>query len=227
MLLNFTSASAQWSGSVRTDGAWNFKQSNNENVDFKLKYNGRKFHVASGIYAGHNFLPSTQTTSILDAKKEQNEYYKGENKEMSPLKFNAGAGIDFGYIFNPLNVLDASLSYGFSAKQSAYNLKGEDVVANLRFSKLLVKGLELYAELRDIVDKDVYEETWNAEMNYLKLVNPRPTTATRESTSYAHIFCMVSPEVGSGPKIETTKGIYRSPGMFPLRIRQCLWQVLR
>ena len=125
MLLNFMSASAQWSGSVKTDGSWNFKQSNNENVDFKLKYNGRKFYVASGIYAGHNFLPSTQTTSILDAKKEQNEYYKGENKEMSPRKFNAGAGLDFGYIFNPFSVLDASLSYGFSGKNENSRLKTE------------------------------------------------------------------------------------------------------
>ena len=61
-----------------------------------------------------------------------------------------------------------------SAKQSAYNLKGEDVLANIRFSRTLLKGLDLFAEFKDIVDKDVYEETWNADLNYLKVSSTAP-----------------------------------------------------
>lgn len=113
-LLNFSTAHAQLTGSVNANGAWNFNQSNNEKVDLKLKYNGQKFYVGTGFNIGHSFLPSTQMTSILDAKKEKSEYYKGESKEIDPRKLNAGANLDFGYRFNPANVLDASLSYTFS-----------------------------------------------------------------------------------------------------------------
>mgnify|MGYP003319169240 CR=1 FL=1 len=107
-------AFAQWEGSLKADGGWNFKRSNNENVDFKLKYTGEKFHIGTNLYAGHNFLPSTQTTSILDSKKEESEYYKGEHKDKNPRKYNTGAGIDFGYVFNPNDVLSAGLGYRFS-----------------------------------------------------------------------------------------------------------------
>ncbi len=123
--LGFSSASAQWSGSVKADGSWNFKQSNNENVDFKLKYTGSKFHVGSDIYFGHSYLPSVKTTTILDAKREKNEYYKGENNSIYPQKFNAGAKLDFGYLFNPDNSLDASLSYGYSGKNENSILQTE------------------------------------------------------------------------------------------------------
>ena len=34
--------------------------------------------------------------------------------------------------------------------------------------------MELHAELRDIVDKDVCEEIWNADMNCLKIVSTTP-----------------------------------------------------
>ena len=81
ILLGSGSAFAQWSGSLNADGAWNFKQSNNGNADFNLKFSGEKFYIGTNLNIGHNYLPSTQTTSILDAKKEESEYYKGESKD--------------------------------------------------------------------------------------------------------------------------------------------------
>lgn len=125
ILLCSGSAFAQWSGRLNADGAWNFKQSNNENADFKLKYTGEKFYIGTNLYLGHNYLPSTQTTSILDAKKEESEYYKGENKDKNPRNYNAGAGIDFGYVFNPDNVLSATLGYKFSGKDENSHLQTE------------------------------------------------------------------------------------------------------
>ena len=265
--LSLVPTAAQWSGSVKADGAWNFKQSNSENLDFKLKYSGKKFYVGSNVYFGHSYLPSVKTTTILDAKREKSEYYKGENNSIYPRKFNAGAKLDFAYSFNPDNVLNASLSYGYSGKDensilqterynksnasilngtqndtayvrshnvvftASYNhrfasrpdarlgvifsnmtkLDGErgrritsgnfypkqknyatyssindfdsklsafyDDVFRFEKSNLKLKaglGLELYAELKDIVDKDIYEETWNADMNYLKIVSTTP-----------------------------------------------------
>ena len=114
--LSLGSAYAQWSGGVKADGAWNFRQSNNENADFKLKYDRNKFHIGTDIYFGHSYLPSTQSTDILDGKKEQNEYYKNENKEINPRKFKAGATLDLGYVFNSCNTLDATLSYGYNGR---------------------------------------------------------------------------------------------------------------
>lgn len=113
--LNLTSAFAQWSGSVNADGAWNFLKSNNENADVKVKYSGSNFYVGSGLNFGHNFLPSAQVTSILDAKKEKDQYYKGENKTIDPRKMNAGAKLDFGYVFSPKMVLDAALTYSYGS----------------------------------------------------------------------------------------------------------------
>ena len=125
LFLTFTSASAQWSGSVKADGAWNFKQSNNENVDFKLKYTGRKFYIGTNAHFSHSFIPISQTTTILDAKKAQDEYYKGEDKLIFPRKFNAGAGIDFGFVFDSYNALDISLDYGYSGTVENSILKTE------------------------------------------------------------------------------------------------------
>ena len=112
--LSVCPAFTQWESSLKSDGAWNFRQSNNENLDFKLKYNKEKFFVGTSLYFGHNFYPSAQTTSILDAKKEKSEYYKEENKAINPRKFKAGGAVDFGYIFNPSNILNASVGYGFN-----------------------------------------------------------------------------------------------------------------
>lgn len=114
LLFNFASAFAQFSGSVKVDGAWNFNKTNNESADLKLNYAGKKYYIGTGLDFGHSFQPSMQVTSILDAKKEKGEFFKGENKTIDPRKINAGAGFNFGYNFSPDKVLDAGLSYSYS-----------------------------------------------------------------------------------------------------------------
>ena len=123
--LSVCPAFAQWEGSLKANGGWNFLQSNTEDADFKLKYSGKKFYIGTGVYIGHGFQPSVQITSILDAKKEQSEYYKGESKTIKPRNYKAGANIDFGYIFNPANVLSASVNYEFSGKNEYSDLETE------------------------------------------------------------------------------------------------------
>lgn len=125
LLLTSSLLSAQWEGSLKADGGWNFKQSNTENADFKLKYTGKKFHIGTDLYIGHGFQPYSQVTSILDGKKEKSEYYKGEDKAMNPRNYKTGITFDFGYIFNPDNVLSASLGYGFSGKDEKSKLETE------------------------------------------------------------------------------------------------------
>ena len=82
VFLSVCPALAQWKGSLKANGGWNFRQGNTEDADFGLKYSGEKFYIGTDIYFGHAFQPSSQTTSILDAKKEQSEYYKGENNPL-------------------------------------------------------------------------------------------------------------------------------------------------
>lgn len=139
LLFNFISAFAQLSGSVKADGAWNFLKSNNESAELKLKYAGKNYYIGSGLDLGHSFLPSSQITSILDAKKEQNEYFKGENKNTDPRKVKAGAGLDFGYLFAPDRVLDAGVSYSFSGTEEKsllnterYNSNGDDILQGVQ-----------------------------------------------------------------------------------------------
>ena len=123
--LNFCPAFAQWEGSLKANGGWNFSQSNTEDADFKLKYSKEKFYIGTNVYVGHGFQPSSQITSILDAKKEQSEYYKGENKMIEPRTYKAGVSFDFGYFFNPANILSASVGYGFSGKDEYSILETE------------------------------------------------------------------------------------------------------
>lgn len=162
VLLSLTPAFAQWSGGVKVDGAWNFDRSNSENADVRLKYSGEKFHIGTDIYFGHSFLPSTQRTSILDAKKKENEYYKGEDKATDPRKFNAGARIDFGYVFNPSNMLDASVSYGHSVTSENSVLQTERYNGS---DKSLLNGEQkdtLYVKARNIASSITYSHKFES-----------------------------------------------------------------
>lgn len=130
LLFNFATSFAQFSGSVKADGAWNFKKSNNESVDLKMKYTGKKYYIGTNVDFGHNFQPTFQITSILDAKKEKDEYYKGESKSIDPRKFNTGAGVNFCYKFNPNNELDTHLSYGYKGTNEKSLLNTERYNSN-------------------------------------------------------------------------------------------------
>ncbi|MCQ2185616.1 MAG: outer membrane beta-barrel protein [Bacteroidales bacterium] len=154
--LNLTSAFAQWSGSVNADGAWNFLKSNNENADVKLKYNSNNFYVGSGLNFGHSFLPSSQVTSILDAKKEKDQYYKGESKTIDPRKFKAGANLDFGYKFDPLNVLDASVSYSYNSTDEKSLLNSERYTSNSATGTEGTQKDTLYANVHNFVFSTSY-----------------------------------------------------------------------
>ena len=146
---------AQIEGSIKADGAWNFKENNTENADFRLKYKGEKFYIGTTMFVGHSYLPSSQTTAILDAKKEQNEFYKGEEKTMNPRKFNAGAGLDFGFIFNPSNLLDASLGYGYNGTDDKSTLRTE----RYNSDKSVLNGTQLdttYAKKHSITSRIAY-----------------------------------------------------------------------
>ena len=134
---------------VKTVYTWiNNKRQDSFGARLDLKMNGRD--VKAEIWAGFNY-----------------DIY-GNDKTVSKEDFNYELGTSVNVFLNETTKLSSSLVY-ISAKQSAYNLKGEDVVAGIRFSKTLLKGLDLYAELKDIVDKDRYEETWNADLNYIKV----------------------------------------------------------
>lgn len=161
LMVALTSAFAQVEGSLKADGAWNFKESNTENADFKLKYKGKKFYIGTRFFAGHSYLPSTQTTTLLDAKKEQREYYKDEEKTMNPRWLDAGADIDFGYVFNPRNKLDLSLGYGYNGMDDKSTLKSERY--NIDYSAL--NGLQLdtaYVRKHSINSMIAYAHKFNS-----------------------------------------------------------------
>ena len=157
-------AFAQWEGSLKANGGWNFLQSNTEDADFRIKYSGKKFYIGTGVYIGHDHQPSAQLTSILDAKKEQSEYYKGENKTIKPRNYKAGANIDFGYIFNPANVLSASVGYGFSGKDEYSNLETERYNG---LSRDAIKGTQIDTTF-------VKSHNINGKINYSHKFESRP-----------------------------------------------------
>ena len=61
-----------------------------------------------------------------------------------------------------------------SPKESAFNSKGEDLIANLKLFWTVSKGFDIYAEILDIADKEMYEDTWNEELTYLKTTRTAP-----------------------------------------------------
>ncbi|MCQ2152848.1 MAG: outer membrane beta-barrel family protein, partial [Bacteroidales bacterium] len=139
---------------VKTLYTWiNNKRQDSFGTKLDLKMDGKT--IKADIWAGFNY-----------------DIY-GNKEKTTKKDFNFEVGTNIDVFLNETTKLSSSLVY-ISAKQSAYNLKGENVLANLRFSKTLIKGLDLYAELKDIVDKDIYEETWNADMNYLKTSSTTP-----------------------------------------------------
>lgn len=120
-------ASAQWHGALSANGGWNFKQGNTENVDFKLSYSDSNLSVGSHVFFSHGFRPSSKVTSILDAKKQQDEFYKGENKSMQNQHLDAGADVSIDYRFNPANTLNASVGYRFDRSFEASSLLSERI----------------------------------------------------------------------------------------------------
>lgn len=124
-LLNLDSAYAQWSGALKADGAWDLKRGDIENIDFKLKHQWTQFYLGTNLYFGHSFLPTSETTYILDGKKEKDEYYKGEYKAIDPSKFKAGAKLDMGYKFKTKSTLDATFSYAYNGTNEKSKLQSE------------------------------------------------------------------------------------------------------
>lgn len=117
-----TLVSAQVEGDLDVSGDWNFKQNNTEILDFNLKYKGKKFFIGTNIYFGHSYQPYSVTTCLLDEKKEENEYYKEENKDVKQRTLGAGASINFGYTFNEFNILTASIGYGYNGRNETSHL---------------------------------------------------------------------------------------------------------
>ena len=94
-----TLVSAQVEGDLDVSGDWNFKQNNTEILDFNLKYKGKKFFIGTNIYFGHSYQPYSVTTCLLDEKKEENEYYKEENKDVKQRTLGAGLEAIVGYLY--------------------------------------------------------------------------------------------------------------------------------
>lgn len=81
-------------------------------------------------------------------------------------------GLTLAANLNEKTVLSADMLY-LSAKESAYNKKGEDFIANLRLTHKINDHLNLYIEEHDIADKDLLEITWNEQMTYSKTINTK------------------------------------------------------
>lgn len=116
---------AQWSGNLDLGGGTNFSGSNNENAAFKVKYSGKRTYVGLNLAGSHNYMPSEQQTTIIDVKKEGNEYYKAEDKIIKPRNWDARAGVDFGYALDTLNAIDVSVSYSIRSGNEFVRLSTE------------------------------------------------------------------------------------------------------
>lgn len=97
------------------------------------------------------------------------DYKEKERKKEESYEF----GLDMTAMLTKTFIFYAQLQYQ-GAMQSAYNSKGEYVGGNLRVTKYINKNLELYLEVKELIDKEQYEQTWNEELTYYKVKRTIP-----------------------------------------------------
>ncbi len=90
-----------------------------------------------------------------------------KNGKVDKTDFNCEVGISLDAALTPTLHLNSDLTYR-SAKQSAYNLKGEYIGANIKLVKTFINTLDLYIQVNDLVDKPDIEQTWNESYTYYK-----------------------------------------------------------
>lgn len=93
--------------------------------------------------------------------------------------FNFEVGMSLDAYLTPSMKLSSQLLYR-SAKASLYNLKGEYIGADISLTKTFtiepyathhaLSFLDLYVKVSDLVDKPDYEQTWNADYTYYKVI---------------------------------------------------------
>lgn len=88
-------------------------------------------------------------------------------------EMNYELGLSAAAMLNDKVKLCGDIEY-WSPKESAFNSKGEDLIANLKLFWTVSKGFDLYAEIHDIADRELYEDTWNEELTYLKTTVTTP-----------------------------------------------------
>ena len=115
----------------------------------------------------------------MDAKNVKATIWSAYNQEIITYKTkspksngNYELGIDLSASLNSSLTLSTRLMY-VSAKEEAYSRKGEDVISSLRLTKTIIKGLDLFVGINDIVDKEKYEENWNEAGSYFKISKTR------------------------------------------------------
>ena len=101
--------------------------------------------------------------------REDYYHYKAKDPKTD---YSYDLGMTLAANLNEKTVLSADMLY-LSAKESAYNEKGEDMIANVRLTRKVNERLSIYVEEHDIADKDLLEVTWNEQMTYSKTINTK------------------------------------------------------
>ena len=105
--------SGQLSGNIEGLGLWNFKQGHKEDVKLALKFDTTKMDMTFKISGGHKYNPTTETTSVLDAKNPESLYSKYEDKQLYKRNWNINTELDFGLRLTKQDNLTLGLAYNY------------------------------------------------------------------------------------------------------------------
>lgn len=158
------------SGSVEGIGAYNFDQSNREDLNFRLNYDSPVWYIHSSLGGGHDYSPTDVIKLSANGKErfwdKVTEYteeallrymsedliskYTWEDKVTCKRSWNANAGIDAAVRIGSADNLKMSLKYIYSASKDSPDIYNERLASEEHSTVITeVAGRQL-----DVIDFD-------------------------------------------------------------------------
>lgn len=134
---------AQFSGNIEGSGLSNFDVVNKEDVKLNLKLDTSIVNLKFNLSGGHNYNPTQETTSTLDAKNSKSGYSKFEQKQFYKRDWQVSTGFNCDFRIKEHDVLNIGLQYQYKGNKD----KPSILAGRYNFAQDSLKG-----EQRDTTD---------------------------------------------------------------------------
>lgn len=158
---------AQFSGNIEGSGLSNLGVVNKEDVKLNLKLDTSIVNLKFNLSGGHNYNPTQETTSTLDAKNAQSSYSKFEQKQFYKRDWQVSTGFNCDFRIKEHDVLNIGLQYQYKGNKDKpsilagrYNLAQDSLMGEQRDTtdavEHAIKPQITYSHVFNKVDSRVY-----------------------------------------------------------------------